>query len=120
MKPDPLEQTLASYARQPLPPCPEQLTAEVWRDIERRRHKSIWSRHFPLLDWHELFGEPRLTVVALGFAVMIGVVPAVMFSRTENVKRLARQSMHFEVFSANSLTQFVTLPAEPAASALRP
>lgn len=120
MKHDPLEQTLASYARQPLPPCPEQLTADVWRDIERRRQESVWSRLFPLLDWHELFGEPRLAVVALGFAVMIGVVPAVVLSRAENTKRLARQSMHFEVFSANSSAQFATLFAEPAASALRP
>jgi hypothetical protein len=120
MKPDPLEQTLASYARQPLPPCPNQLTADVWRDIERRREKSVWSRLFPLLDWHELFAEPRLAVVALGFAVMIGVVPTVIFSRAENVKRLARQSMHFEVFSASSPTQFATMLAEPAASAIRP
>lgn len=120
MKPDPLDQTLAAYARQPLPSCPEQLTADVWRDIERRRQKPAWSRLFPLLDWHELFGEPRLAVVALGFAVMIGVVPAVVFSRAENARLLARQSMHFEVFSANSLTQLVMLPAQPAASALRP
>lgn len=120
MKPDPLEQMLASYARQPLPPAPEQLTADVWRDIEHRRQKSVWSHRFPLLDWHELFGEPRLTVVALGFAVMIGMVPAAMFTRSENAKRLARQSIHFEVFSANSPAQLATIFAEPKAAHPRP
>lgn len=40
-----------------------------------------------------------MAVAALAFAVTIGVVPAAAFNRLENERRLARQSIHFEVFS---------------------
>ena len=102
MKPDRLEETLAEYAQQPLPPLSEPSTVGVWREIDRRRRQSIWSRMFPTLDWRELFSEPRLAVAALAFAVMVGILPAAAFNRNENERRLARQSIHFDVFSAEA------------------
>ena len=117
MKPDPLDDTLASYARQPLPPGPEQLTADVWRDIELRRRKSVWSRLFPLLDWQELFAEPRLAVPALACALAIGILPAVFSARAHEEQRLARQSIHFNVFSTPAATQFTTLASNGGAPA---
>lgn len=102
MKPDRLENMLAAYAAQPLPTSSAPSTAGVWREIERRRRESLWSRVFPVFDWRELFLEPRLAVAAVVFAVTVGVVPAMAFNRVENERRLARQSIHFEVFSADA------------------
>lgn len=102
MEPDHLDQMLASYARQPLPPLSGPSVANVWGEIERRRRPSVWSRAFSVLDWREHFTEPRLAVAALAFAVMVGVVPAMAFNRLENERMLARQSIHFDVFSAHA------------------
>ena len=101
MKPDSLETMLAAYAAKPLPTSSEPSTAEIWREIDRRR-QSFWSRIFPVLDWRELFAEPRLAVAAVAFAVMVGVVPAMAYNRVENERRLARQSIHFDVFSSDA------------------
>lgn len=102
MKPDRLENLLAGYAERPLPAASVPTAANVWREIERRRRQSIWTRLFPVLDWRELFSEPRMAMVALAFAVVVGVVPAALASRTVNERRLARQSIHFEVFAMDS------------------
>lgn len=109
MKPDPTDSLLADYARQALPPPPEGINADVWGEIERRRHRTSWSRVLPLLEWRELFGEPRLAATAMICALAVGVLPAVMWSKSQAEQRLARQSMHFEVFSASSATQLATL-----------
>ncbi len=102
MKPDPLETMLAAYAKQPLPSVSQPSTAVIWQQIERRRRQSAWTRMFAVLDWRELFSEPRMAVVALACAIVVGVVPAAVLNRSENERRLARQSIHFEVFAAHS------------------
>lgn len=102
MKPDPLEQTLASYAKQPLPACPDRLTADVWREIKQRRRHSIWTRLLRQFDWRELSAEPRLAVAAFGLALVIGLLPAILEAKPEVEKRLARESLHFEVFSSRA------------------
>ena len=102
MKPDRLEQTLASYARDPLPAASEPSTTDVWQAIERRRRQSVWSRIFPEIDWRDFFSEPRMAAAALAFAIIVGVVPAAVFNRVENEQRLARQSIHFDVFAADA------------------
>lgn len=104
MKPDQIEKLLEAYASQPLPTSTEPSIAGIWREIENRRPRSLWSRVLPVIDWHELFLEPRLAVAALAFAITVGVVPAMAFNRVDNERRLARQSMHFEVFSADAGT----------------
>ena len=104
MKPDRLETLLAAYAAQYLPKQSGPSIAEVWHEIERRRQQPFWSQIFPVIDWHELFLEPRLAVAALAFAITVGVVPAMAFNRIENERRLARQSIHFEVFSSDAGT----------------
>ena len=102
MKPEHLEQTLASYAKQPLPACPDRLTADVWREIEQRRRHSVWTRLFQQFDWRDLSAEPRLAFAALGLALAIGLVPAFFLAKPEMEKRLARESLHFEVFSSQA------------------
>lgn len=102
MKPDRLENLIAEYAAQPLPTFSGPSNSEVWREIERRRRESWWLRVFPVIDWRELFAEPRLAVAAVAFAVVIGVVPALALNRIEYERRLARQSIHFEVFSSDA------------------
>ena len=102
MKPGRLEQILASYAREPLPASSEPSATDVWHAIERRRRQSVWTRIFPVLDWREFYSEPRMAVIALAFAVIVGVVPAAVFNRIENERRLARQSIHFDVFAADA------------------
>ncbi len=102
MNPDRLEKVLAAYVAQPLPLASEPSNAEIWREIDRRRQQTVWTRLLPMLDWRELFGEPRLAMAALAFAIMIGVVPAALIARTENEKRLARHSIGFEVFALDS------------------
>lgn len=102
MKSDPLDKSLADYAQQPLPACPDRLASNVWREIESRRRRSIWTRLFPLLDWPELFREPRLALSAAGLALAIGFVPALLQAKPGTEIRLARESLHFEVFSSRA------------------
>ncbi len=99
MKPDPLDQQLVDLARESLPSPPVRLTSNIWDEIERRRRQSIWARVFAMLDWREMFTEPHLTVVAVAFAVVVGVFPAALIGRAENQSRIARQSIHFDVFA---------------------
>jgi ABC-type nitrate/sulfonate/bicarbonate transport system permease component len=102
MKHDPFDALLAAYAKQPLPTEAGPSAGEVWREIERRRTQSIWARMFSSLELRELFSEPRMAVVAVALAAIVGVVPAALVGRTENAQRLARRSIHFEVFAMDS------------------
>ena len=100
MKPDPIDRALTSYAQESLPTCPDRLISDVWREIASRRRQSVWTRLFPLLDWHELFREPRLALSAVGLALAVGLIPAFLQARPLPDTRLARESLHFEVFSS--------------------
>ena len=100
MNPDPLDDLLSDYAKQPMP-TPPQVTMDVWNEIAQRRRRPFWSGLLPVLDWRELFREPRLVVAALALALMAGVLPAAM-ARSNAETKLARESLHFDVFSARS------------------
>lgn len=102
MNHDPLDEMLAGYAKQTLPTVTGPSPAEVWREIERRREQSVWRRMFAIFEVRELFSEPRLALAAVAFALVVGVVPAALVSRTQNERRMARQSIHFEVFASDS------------------
>lgn len=102
MNPDRLEKILTAYAAQPLPLASEPSTAEIWREIDRRRKQSVWTRMFAIFEVRELFAEPRMALAAVAFALVVGVVPAALVGRTQNELRLARQSIHFEVFATDS------------------
>ena len=119
MKPDTLDDLLIAYAQQPVP-ATSLRTSDAWREIERRRRQNVWSRLFLILDWHELFAEPRLALAALAFALMIGAVPAMAMARAEHADHLARQSIHFEVFSATSSGQLAVLLPPLSAAGRQP
>lgn len=53
-----------------------------------------------ILDLRELLGEPRVAIAGLAFAVLVGTVPAVIVTRHENERQMARNSIHFEVFGS--------------------
>lgn len=98
MNPDPLDDLLRAYAKQPMPSTPDRLTADVWRDIEQRRSRFAW---LVGLNWHDLLRRPRLAFSALGIALLAGLLPAVAVRALDDHARLARASLHFEVFSPN-------------------
>lgn len=104
MKPDPnpIDRALDAYAQESLPACPDRLISDVWREIDNRRRQSVWTRLFPLLDWNELFREPRLALSAVGLALAVGLIPAFLQARPLPDTRLARESLHFEVFSSQA------------------
>lgn len=97
MNSDRFDDLLSDYAKQPLPP-PPQLISAVWRDIEQRRRRSFWSGLLPTLDWRELFLEPRLVLPALAIALLAGMLPGAMI-RLEAKPEIARDALHFQVFS---------------------
>ena len=97
MNPDPLDDLLSSYSRQPLPPAPD-FTPHVWSTIKQRR-SSFWSRLLPAAGWDELFREPRLAVPAFALVLVIGLLPAITFVNARRESQLARDSLHFDVFS---------------------
>jgi hypothetical protein len=96
-----LDSMLAAYAKHPLPEFKGPSRSEIWGAIEQRRKQSSWTRIFSTLDLRDLFSEPRMAVAALAFAALVGVVPAAVLGRTQNERRLARQSIHFEVFAVS-------------------
>ena len=100
MNTDPLDDLLGAYSKQSNPPPSDRLTSGVWREIEVRRSQTFWRRVLPSLDWQEIFSEPRVTVPALALALFIGVLPAVATQSYGQVS-LARESLHFDVFSSN-------------------
>jgi len=121
MNPESLDDLLAGYAKRTLPTVTGPSQADVWREVERRRKQSVWTRMFSVLELRELFGEPRLTLAAVAFALVVGIVPAALVSRMQNEQRLARQSIHFEVFATDSASLgFVfTTPVAPASGLKR-
>lgn len=102
MNHDPLDDMLAGYAKRTLPTVAGPSQGEVWREIARRREQSVWRRMFTIFEERELFSEPSFSLAALAFAVVVGVVPAALVSRTQNEQRMVRQSIHFEVFASDS------------------
>lgn len=106
-----LDDLLSAYAKQALPPPPGDGSTEIWRSIETRRRRSFWSRVLPLLEWRELFLEPRIVGAAFAMAIAIGVFPGYVVANRANTEvQLARQSLHFEVFSAGATDLLVNLP----------
>jgi hypothetical protein len=97
MNADPLDKLLQAYVRQPLPVASDQLASDVRRAILRRR-QPFWSRLLPILDWRDLFTEPRLIAAALALALAAGIFPAVFAGRKAHAQ-VIRESLHFEVFS---------------------
>ena len=97
---DPLDDLLSDYSKQPMPPPPPG-TSEIWREIEHRRRRPFWSGLLPTLDWNEFFREPRLVISAMLLALIAGVLPAAM-GRADVSPQLARESLHFDVFSAHA------------------
>lgn len=116
-----LDSMLAAYAKQSLPEFKGPSRSDIWGAIERRREQSGWARILSTLDLRDLFTEPRMAVAALAFAALVGMVPAAMVGRTQNERRLARQSIHFEVFavSQNPLGSVFTQPGFVAREAHR-
>ena len=100
MNSDPLDDLLGAYSKQSTPPPPDRLTTGVWQEIEHRRNQTFWHRVLPSLSWLELFREPRVALPALALALLIGLLPATTV-RSYGQVRLARESLHFEVFSPN-------------------
>lgn len=100
MNSDPLDDLLGAYSKQSTPPPPDRLTAGVWQEIEHRRNQTFWRRVLPSLHWQELLRDPRVALPALGLALLIGLLPAATV-RSYGQMRLARESLHFEVFSPN-------------------
>lgn len=98
MNSDPLDKLLDAYSRQPAPKPPDRFAAGVWQEIKLRRDQSLWRRALRSLGWQELFREPRVAIPALALAVLIGLLPALSI-RSYDRTRLARESLHFEVFS---------------------
>lgn len=97
MNPDPFDDLFSDYAKQTMP-IPPQVTTGVWSEIAQRRRRPFWSGLLPVLDWSELFREPRLMIPALALALLAGVLPAAM-ERSNIETMLARESLHFDVFS---------------------
>ncbi len=111
MNSDQLDDLLRAYSKQPLPPPPAGLTPGVWREIEQRRRRGAWwSRLFPILSWRELF-EPRLAIASVALALLTGVLPLAA-ARAVETPRLARNSLHFDVFSTRPPGLPATLLAE--------
>ena len=98
MNPDPLDDLLSAYAKQPLPAAPDRFTADVWKEIEQRRHRGVGA--LLGLNWRELLQRPRFALSALGLALLAGLLPAAV-TRSADHALLARDSLHFEVFSAD-------------------
>lgn len=116
-----LDSMLEAYANQPLPKFKGPSRSEIWGAIDQRRKQSGWIRIFSTLDLRDLFAEPRMAAAAIAFAVLVGVVPAAVIGRAENERRLARQSIHFEVFAVtqNPLSSVFTQPGLAARGSRR-
>ena len=94
-----LDQRLNAYANQPLPSAPADLPIAVWREIERRRAKTI--------SWEALL-SPRIALAGLAFALLVGIVPVVVVVKLQSSKQLASESLHFDVFSTDRAVHVVS------------
>jgi len=103
MNSDPFDDLLGAYSKQATPLPPDRLTTGVWQEIELRRTQTFFRRVLSSLDWRELFREPRLAFPALALALFIGMLPAFAL-RSYAQADIARESLHFEVFSPNRST----------------
>lgn len=112
MNQDPLDPLLKDYARRPLPLCPDDLQARVWDEIEQRRRGPYWTKVVPLLEWRELFAEPRLAIAAFACALVVGVVPGSLAAKARAEQQLAKRSFQFGAFSSK--------PPQPFQAAFRP
>lgn len=109
MNTDPVERRLDAFAKQPLPSAPGDLAAGVWQEVERRRGSIRFG-------WESLL-SPRLAVFGLAFAVLVGVVPAVAFSKAQSAKRRAADSLHFDTFSTRAVVPMISdLTSSPSAA----
>jgi hypothetical protein len=108
MNTDPLENILASYAKSEVPPATTG-APEIWREIERRKKKGSWLSSLSLLDWRELFLEPKLAAAGLALAVIAGSMPLFLTSSHQvSEAELARESLHLDVFSNRAGNVFST------------
>lgn len=99
MTPDALDDLLNAYAKQPLPP-PSEGNAAIWQRIDaQRRKRRAWSNLFPVVSWRELFAEPRLAIAGLALAVVTGIVPVATAAALVETPRIARESLHLDVFT---------------------
>lgn len=105
MNSDPIDDLLSAYAKQPLPAAPDRLTADVWKEIEQRRHRGFGS--LLGLNWSELLHRPRLALSAFGLALLAGLLPAAA-TRSADRALLVRDSLHFEVFSPDMPSVLIT------------
>lgn len=96
MNSNPIDDLLSAYAKQPLPSAPDRLSADVWQEIEQRRHRGFGA--LLGLNWSELLRRPRLALSALVLALVAGLLPAVATQSADHALR-ARESLHFDVFS---------------------
>lgn len=94
---DPLDDLLKSYSEQSLPPPPSRSKVTIWQEIEQRR-RCAWFGVFPVLNWRELFAEPRLAIAGLAVALVTGIVPAAAAHAFET-PRVVRESLHLDVFT---------------------
>lgn len=120
MTPDPLDENLAAYARQETSFCPPDLKVGIWREIERRRQQSFWTRLLPILEWREVFSEPRVAGLAFLVAIAIGIFPVAIIAKRQTDERIARESIHFDVFSQSSISQFSSLAHGSTSHSTRP
>lgn len=112
MNPDQLDNLLRDYAKRSLPSPPAGLTTSVWREIEHRRQRGAWwSRIFPISNWREVFAEPRLALASVALALVTGILP-ITAARSAETPRLARNSLHLDVFSTRSPGLPATLLAD--------
>ena len=112
MNPDPLDDLLCSYSKESLPDPPPFPKVQMWRTIERRRQDSWWSRLFPVLSWREMFREPRLAMAGLAVALVMGIVPAAAARTYVSAPRVARESLHLDVFTTCPSCMPLRLPVE--------
>lgn len=96
-----IDALLARLQHKTLPPAPD-LRRDVRAEITRLKvYPSFWRRVFPILNWNELFRQPRIAVSALALALVVGVVPGFVSAQVPDRSadaRIARASLHFHVF----------------------
>lgn len=94
-----LNKLLESYAKQPLPFAPENLTQNVWREIRLRR--DMKHDHFKAFCvWFQNFWlEPQILFAALILACLIGFSMA-SFQQTNSKSLMVQGALELKVFSS--------------------
>jgi hypothetical protein len=87
-----------------LPSVPD-LRRQVRDEIVRlKAHPSFWRQVLPILNWNELFRQPRIAVSALALALVVGVVPGFISAKAPHRSadaEIARASLHLHVFHSD-------------------